>query len=107
MAQAEVTAEISIHPPREGWDKAVSEGKYNKVEFQSTHPVRGGTGGGMMCKWLQDISIHPPREGWDSLLLEQQGEGLGLFQSTHPVRGGTASKARTFMGREHFNPPTP
>ena len=25
------------------YQKAVSEGKYNKVEFQSTHPVRGGT----------------------------------------------------------------
>ena len=35
--------EISIHPPREGWDAGIAD------------HVEG----------LHFISIHPPREGWD------------------------------------------
>ena len=35
---------ISIHPPREGWDLALLTTMLIKRLFQSTHPVRGGTG---------------------------------------------------------------
>ena len=36
--------EISIHPPREGWDGILGKNIYNNHwKFQSTHPVRGGT----------------------------------------------------------------
>ena len=35
--------EISIHPPREGWDPMDAMSKHLTTEFQSTHPVRGGT----------------------------------------------------------------
>ncbi len=34
---------ISIHPPREGWDKATWSETIRQISFQSTHPVRGGT----------------------------------------------------------------
>ena len=77
------------------------------VEFQSTHPVRGGTLSDKMEAEQAEISIHPPREGWDS------GRADGLtsypeFQSTHPVRGGTAKHIRYDGGNDlHFNPPTP
>ena len=37
------TSEISIHPPREGWDAL----RVDALQLQL------------------DISIHPPREGWD------------------------------------------
>ena len=59
--------DISIHPPREGWDCSVDAAFNTILAFQSTHPVRGGT---TAC-WVSGIggnfiSIHPPREGWDT-----------------------------------------
>ena len=63
--EAEKSDNISIHPPREGWDAADGEET-----------------------WKSFISIHPPREGWDFHVL-QLFPDLLLFQSTHPVRGGT------------------
>ena len=80
---------ISIHPPREGWDKAPELKQTNSGKFQSTHPVRGGTTASPMLRCAGSISIHPPREGWD------RPHGcrswiFKLFQATHPVRGGTA-----------------
>ena len=80
------------------------------LQFQSTHPVRGGT---IMLGNLDVsniISIHPPRAGWDihsgplCVACDDFNPptpcGVGLlsipvlalpatFQSTHPVRGGT------------------
>ena len=57
-------------------------------EFQSTHPVRGGTHKRNTFAKVPAISIHPPREGWDTLTLSAAAQ-LQAFQSTHPVRGGT------------------
>ena len=53
------------------------------LQFQSTHPVRGGT-----------------KYGWDYI------KAAG-FQSTHPVRGGTPAAARPCCPTRYFNPPTP
>ena len=36
-------AEISIHPPREGWDLVNRSTIIPPSLFQSTHPARGGT----------------------------------------------------------------
>ena len=101
---------ISIHPPREGWDYRAGDGIHTKDIFQSTHPVRGGTGAISGALDLVKISIHPPREGWDPVLcivtpliaisIHPPREGWDMsviskdgayhgFQSTHPVRGGT------------------
>ncbi len=96
---------ISIHPPLAGWDDTyqmmphsnhyfnpptpcgVGLSSWNKVkdfiEFQSTHPLRGGTYSQLVHICTMPISIHPPLAGWD------------LY---------------CFLGhcyREHFNPPTP
>ena len=60
-------AEISIHPPREGWDNRPKSCKFPSFTFQSTHPVRGGTSGCRARTHASSISIHPPREGWDGL----------------------------------------
>ena len=74
---------ISIHPPREGWDRQAFKHCKSLMAFQSTHPVRGGTfypkGIHMFC----GISIHPPREGWD------------LYANVYVPMG------------YYFNPPTP
>ena len=83
-------APISIHPPREGWDRPLCLLFFELARFQSTHPVRGGTRPVHPKSCDMAISIHPPREGWDD---SQSSEEMieVLFQSTHPVRGGTAS----------------
>ena len=97
--------EISIHPPREGWDlsccwlgKAMEQFqsthpvrggttyrsfRKRRYRFQSTHPVRGGTDPWTDADQLAAISIHPPREGWDNSIFRP-----GLL-------------------RRYFNPPTP
>ena len=78
---------ISIHPPRGGWDlftvshpaltpyfnpptpwgvgRAALMDFLSIVEFQSTHPVGGGTLQTQELDQFSSISIHPPRGGWD------------------------------------------
>ena len=96
---------ISIHPPRGGWDYSgrtlLSDQRYfnpptpwgvglqtalslpSPPSFQSTHPVGGGTGPCCPCYGGSHISIHPPRGGWDV----------------------KSADARAWTG--NFNPPTP
>ena len=57
---------ISIHPPRAGRDVAGAERPTLVFLFQSTRPVRGGTGTERSYRHKQPvISIHPPRAGRD------------------------------------------
>ena len=89
MAETAAAIEISIHPPREGWDGLFAfQGSFPARPFQSTHPVRGGTYFFFVPNRLVWISIHPPREGWDTRKSTHK-ETPRTFQSTHPVRGGT------------------
>ena len=102
---------ISIHPPRVGWDFDFFNTPAVLFQFQSTHPVWGGTPVDKLRDKLIKISIHPPRVGWDSQLRHTKildcyfnpptpcGVGrtfrptlrpTNQFQSTHPVWGGTA-----------------
>ena len=79
---------ISIHPPRGGWDPCTNPLLCEQQEFQSTHPVGGGTTTKASRRQRKNISIHPPRGGWDRIT--GNGFDIGfLFQSTHPVGGGT------------------
>ena len=57
--------DISIHPPRAGWDAEELGRVLLDLAFQSTHPVRGGTSGWFDKSDKEGISIHPPRAGWD------------------------------------------
>ena len=79
---------ISIHPPREGWDLKYPPSSVWLGLFQSTHPVRGGTGAPLILdrKEAKFQSTHPVRGGTCIPIL---GNIVLLFQSTHPVRGGT------------------
>ena len=80
-------ADISIHPPREGWDHFPVETVLGGTI--SIHPPREGWDdphSGISAARV--ISIHPPREGWDAQYPNQMRLPFG-FQSTHPVRGGT------------------
>ena len=121
-------AEISIHPPRVGWDFSSRPPPRARWTFQSTHPVWGGTMSVLLSHPLRHISIHPPRVGWDShgvghsfVSVQFQSthpvwggtqaptpEGeKALFQSTHPVWGGTIAGHQNCLGLCDFNPPTP
>ena len=106
---------ISIHPPRAGWDQKRRCCSVEPREFQSTHPVRGGTatlngwhgnppisihppraGWDLSCcgnSRCSNISIHPPRVGWDTLMIFAARRECP-FQSTHPVWGGTPPAVR-------------
>ena len=65
LLQKAMSVFISIHPPREGWDINFLLIQGSVSQFQSTHPVRGGTFRLPSDKKIMQISIHPPREGWD------------------------------------------
>ena len=141
---------ISILPPHAGWDLTrrpadgpvkhfnpptpcgVGPGRslcmIRKEEFQSTHPMRGGTndlrqslginihfnpptpcgvGPGHAGQRPQSkgISIHPPHAGWD--LLGQLGAGIFAdFNPPTPCGVGRAEISE-IKNRGNFNPPTP
>ena len=90
-------------------------------QFQSTHPVRGATGGRLKRSLILDISIHAPRAGCDQQLAAvRQLQRISIhapragcdvfasvwrkkmhkFQSTHPVRGATAAVRRLKLARD-------
>ena len=120
--------DISIHPPRAGRDVRIPDGAPKKALFQSTRPVRGGTmqkgstgstwtnfnppapcGAGPVCcqcPWrCPRISIHPPRAGRDYMMCDGR---LIIDISIHPPRAGRDMIcARSFLWRNHFNPPAP
>ena len=100
-----ISRDISIHPPRVGWDNGdLCRSEYIR-RFQSTHPVWGGTTENSYGGSVIRISIHPPRVGWDPVQhVSPQQRGISI----HPPRVGwdlsdTVSVAR--LG--DFNPPTP
>ena len=80
--------DISIHPPRAGWD-AIRAG-YSAKTAISIHPPRAGWDVVIVPETAPvfNISIHPPRAGWgvEGPLIVKITD---LFQSTHPERGGT------------------
>ena len=55
------------------------------IQFQSTHPVWGGTQNEFALSLPFQISIHPPRVGWDIL---PDHIGIDFLISIHPPRGG-------------------
>ena len=97
---------ISIHPPRAGWDIMVGDEMRRVKEFQSTHPVRGGTRIADKGVEVTSISIHPPRAGWDDNDIAKVIQALEI--SIHPPRAGWDAAA-AFRGpwSAYFNPPTP
>ena len=76
----------STHPLR----GATGGIKYCEVidRFQSTHPLRGATWGVRPLCVLKSISIHAPLAGCDQLYASRALKSR-IFQSTHPLRGAT------------------
>ena len=97
--------DISIHPPRAGWDLPDFPAIITSGLFQSTHPVRGGTGTERRRSGRILISIHPPRAGWDPRLYNVY---LPHLISIHPPRAGwDLPNKPVWVVAFHFNPPTP
>ena len=80
---------ISIHAPRVGCDKILSNVMIGDTEFQSTHPVWGATLHAYIVKIINEQfqSTHPV---WGATLIPSFFSSSFLeFQSTHPVWGAT------------------
>ena len=83
--QAECVFTISIHAPLagcDGWTRCRSAVLFTL--FQSTHPLRGATLCGGLCR-----------------------RQLLKFQSTHPLRGATRGHDKSLKAAIDFNPRTP
>ena len=93
-----VSAEISIHAPREGGDLNAPFIPSQTLVFQSTPPARGATVSEKSKIQLQGISIHAPREGGDGKMAVAMGVPTPI--SIHaPREGGDAGP------RQGFPPP--
>ena len=88
MERVPCPVDISIHAPLAGCDTPDHGWRFDKVSFQSTHPLRGATPAGFRpvsldkyfnprtpCGVRPSPSVHRPL--------------CFLFQSTHPLRGAT------------------
>ena len=97
---------ISIHPPHAGRDTA----PFNAVEianpFQSTLPMRGGTGLGRV-RVRSHRDFNPPSPCGEGRISETAGPLIFPFQSTLPMRGGTLGWCRAQHRATYFNPPSP
>ena len=74
------TTNISIHPPRVGWDNTQADGLPDADI--SIHPPRVGWdlfGGVRHFGDVMPISIHPPRVGWDSRNIQYSSRCIGDF----------------------------
>ena len=60
----DMTADVSIHAPREGSDHSLAIASHSLL-FQSTPPVRGATTTLPPTALTAQVSIHAPREGSD------------------------------------------
>ena len=82
-----MSANISIHAPREGgddnWNRMISPWPI----FQSTPPARGATQELRELRRMADISIHAPREGGDRRVCYHISIERGHF-NPRPPRGG-------------------
>ena len=81
---------ISIHAPLAGCDFHHCFHPPLFSAFQSTHPLRGATGGDIEIKHFAVLfqSTHPLR---GATARSARGQGRSAFQSTHPLRGATQS----------------
>ena len=84
-----ITCHISIHSSHEGRYENLELAFQRVLQFQSTHPAKGGTW--QIWHWLHCsiISIHSSHKGRYQVLADVNAM-LNIFQSTHPAKGDTA-----------------
>ena len=76
------------------------------IQFQSTHPVWGGTFP-ICCADIFQPNFNPPTPCGVGPVISYLLLTTFLFQSTHPVWGGTFCLSAKSITIFHFNPPTP
>ena len=96
---------ISIHPPRAGWDQLINGNSIETINFNPPTPCGVGRSGTGALSDVSRISIHPPRAGWDwhvGIIVGQR------HISIHPPRAGWDKLKHTAISPlSDFNPPTP
>ena len=123
-----IRSAISIHPPRVGWDYVPSPSSHlsahfnpptpcgvglealhavdDAQQFQSTHPVWGGTPSGPSL-FLSRMNFNPPTPCGVGPLSASRVSCVGLI-SIHPPRVGWDARAFGIsVAKNDFNPPTP
>ena len=98
--------EISIHPPHAGRDARLSVCLPQAWIFQSTRPVRGGTGD-VDAKLVSQHDFNPPAPCGAGHQNGRRITSIKRFQSTRPVRGGTTCPMQEALASVDFNPPAP
>ena len=86
-----------------GLGKAYAYDEMDK--FQSTRPMRGGTGNDHPSQHSPSISIHPPHAGRDDHV--QQRVGVPGISIHPPHAGRDRMRLATCRCRMYFNPPAP
>ena len=86
-----------------GQAKMASNSRWD--QFQSTHPVWGGTTRGGVVVPPLSISIHPPRVGWDLCCFYPFYRSV-YFNPPTPCGVGLSCTANHKI-KQNFNPPTP
>ena len=97
---------ISIHPPCGGRDTSFHHHLPLPLQFQSTRPVGGGTGGSTGSSEQHHISIHPPCGGRDPSASSNRYAVTCI--SIHPPcggRDGRKSSGQTVHGNISIHPP--
>ena len=127
-AQLDLPAIISIHAPLAGCDLVEAPAVIRRLQFQSTHPLRGATGNPRDRGGRQAFQSTPPLRGATAhhhstrriaadfnprtpcgvrpVVLGSPDQNA-IFQSTHPLRGATLMMYWCCAAHPHFNPRTP
>ena len=97
---------ISIHAPLAGCDLAEAPAVIRRLQFQSTHPLRGATVSDLSTRVTTLISIHAPLAGCDEGYTVIPPEGVISIHA--PLAGCDPACARKpSSGCSYFNPRTP
>ena len=97
---------ISIHPPRAGRDETHRLLMMVNISFQSTLPVRGGTG----CRSAELLKIqyfNPPSPCGEGLHVPTPFSGKAYFNPPSPCGEGHWRRSSRSCAEAHFNPPSP
>ena len=97
---------VSIHPPRAGWDPVMCF-TVNTAVSRFNPPTPCGVGLSIIKADVILDSFNPPTPCGVGPALNGQTVAQLLFQSTHPVRGGTCCPVAMCYLSRCFNPPTP
>ena len=101
-----VDIRISIHAPLAGSDHAQDNQLNQKLQFQSTLPLRGATGVFCRKSWCR-YDFNPRSPCGERRVIPEKSFKATLFQSTLPLRGATSFHGGPPRSPAYFNPRSP